>query len=43
MLLINRRLTAFRRAVESAVGKIVIIPFVPGNSTTALLQKKARL
>ena len=32
-----------RRAVESAGGKIVIIPFVPGKSTTALLQKIARL
>ncbi|MEK7784856.1 MAG: adenylyltransferase/cytidyltransferase family protein [Chloroflexota bacterium] len=32
-----------RRAVESAGGKIVIIPFVPGKSTTTLLQKIARL
>jgi rfaE bifunctional protein nucleotidyltransferase chain/domain len=32
-----------RRAVESAGGKIVIIPFVPGKSTTALLAKIARL
>jgi rfaE bifunctional protein nucleotidyltransferase chain/domain len=32
-----------RRAVESTGGKIVIIPFVPGKSTTALLQKIARL
>ncbi len=32
-----------RRAVESAGGKIVIIPFVPGKSTTALLQKISRL
>ena len=28
-----------RRAVESAGGKIVIVPFVPGKSTTALLEK----
>jgi rfaE bifunctional protein nucleotidyltransferase chain/domain len=28
-----------RRAVESAGGKIVIIPFVPGKSTTAVLEK----
>jgi rfaE bifunctional protein nucleotidyltransferase chain/domain len=28
-----------RRAVESAGGKIVIIPFVPGKSTTAVLKK----
>ena len=28
-----------RRAVESAGGKIMIIPFVPGKSTTALLEK----
>ena len=32
-----------RRAVESAGGKIVIIPFVPGKSTTALLKKKSGL
>ncbi len=32
-----------RRAVEQAGGKIVIIPFVPGKSTTALLQKIKRL
>jgi rfaE bifunctional protein nucleotidyltransferase chain/domain len=32
-----------RRTVEQAGGKIVIIPFVPGRSTTALLQKIARL
>jgi len=32
-----------RRAVEGAGGKIVIIPFVPGRSTTALLQKISRL
>lgn len=32
-----------RRTVESAGGKIVILPVVPGRSTTALLQKIARL
>ena len=32
-----------RRAVESAGGKIVIIPFVPGKSTTDLLKKISRL
>lgn len=32
-----------RRAVESAGGKIVIIPFVPGKSTTALLKKISQL
>ena len=32
-----------RKLVESAGGKIVIIPFVPGKSTTALLEKIARL
>ena len=32
-----------RRLVESAGGKIVIIPFVPGKSTTALLSKIAKL
>ena len=32
-----------RRTVESAGGRIVIIPFVPGKSTTALLKKIARL
>ena len=32
-----------RRAVEQAGGRIVIIPFVPGKSTTALLEKIARL
>ena len=32
-----------RRTVEEAGGKIVIVPFVPGKSTTALLQKIARL
>jgi bifunctional ADP-heptose synthase (sugar kinase/adenylyltransferase) len=28
-----------RRVVEAAGGRIVIIPFVPGKSTTSLLQK----
>ena len=32
-----------RRAVEAAGGKIKIIPFVPGKSTTALLGKISRL
>ena len=32
-----------RSAVEQAGGKIIILPFVPGKSTTALLQKIARL
>ena len=32
-----------RRAVESAGGKIVLIPFVPGKSTTKLLEKISRL
>ncbi len=32
-----------RRAVESTGGQIVIIPFVPGKSTTALLEKISRL
>jgi rfaE bifunctional protein nucleotidyltransferase chain/domain len=32
-----------RRAVESAGGKIVLIPFVPGKSTTWLLEKISRL
>ena len=32
-----------RRAVELADGKIKIIPFVPGKSTTALLGKISRL
>jgi rfaE bifunctional protein nucleotidyltransferase chain/domain len=32
-----------RRAVEQAGGKIVIIPLVPGKSTTALLEKISRL
>jgi rfaE bifunctional protein nucleotidyltransferase chain/domain len=32
-----------RRTVEQAGGKIVIIPFVPGKSTTALLRKISQL
>jgi len=32
-----------RRAIEQAGGRIVIIPFVPGKSTTALLQQISRL
>ena len=32
-----------RRAVESAGGKIVLVPFVPGRSTTSLLEKISRL
>ena len=32
-----------RRTVEQAGGKIVIIPFVPGKSTTALLEKISKL
>ena len=32
-----------RRAVESASGKIVLVPFVPGKSTTSLLEKISRL
>lgn len=32
-----------RQAVEEAGGRIVIIPFVPGKSTTALLKKISRL
>ena len=32
-----------RRAVEAAGGKIKIIPFVPGKSTTGLLEKISRL
>jgi rfaE bifunctional protein nucleotidyltransferase chain/domain len=32
-----------RRTVEQAGGQIVIIPFVPGKSTTELLQKISRL
>ena len=31
-----------RRAVESAGGRIVILPLVPGKSTTVLLEKIAR-
>ena len=32
-----------RRAVESAGGTIVLVPFVPGKSTTGLLEKISRL
>lgn len=32
-----------RRTVEQAGGKIVIIPIVPGKSTTATLEKIAKL
>jgi rfaE bifunctional protein nucleotidyltransferase chain/domain len=32
-----------RRTVEQSGGKIVIIPFVPGKSTTALLKRISRL
>jgi len=32
-----------RRTVEQAGGKVVILPIVPGKSTTALLQKISRL
>lgn len=32
-----------RRIVEQAGGKIAILPFVPGKSTTALLEKISRL
>ena len=32
-----------RRAVEANGGKIVLVPFVPGKSTTALLEKISRL
>jgi rfaE bifunctional protein nucleotidyltransferase chain/domain len=32
-----------RRAVESAAGKIILVPFVPGKSTTALLEKISKL
>ncbi len=32
-----------RRAVENAGGKIVLVPFVPGKSTTGLLEKISRL
>ena len=32
-----------RRAVESCGGKIVLVPFVPGKTTTALLEKISKL
>lgn len=32
-----------RRAVESAGGRIVLVPFVPGKSTSGLLEKISRL
>jgi rfaE bifunctional protein nucleotidyltransferase chain/domain len=32
-----------RRAVESAGGRIVLVPFVPGKSTTGLLDKISKL
>jgi rfaE bifunctional protein nucleotidyltransferase chain/domain len=32
-----------RRAVESSGGQIKLVPFVPGKSTTALLEKISRL
>jgi rfaE bifunctional protein nucleotidyltransferase chain/domain len=32
-----------RRTVEGIGGKIIILPFVPGKSTTALLEKISRL
>ena len=32
-----------RRAVESAGGKIMLVPFVPEKSTTSLLEKISRL
>ena len=32
-----------RQAVEQAGGAIVLVPFVPGKSTSALLEKIARL
>jgi len=32
-----------RRTVEQAGGKIVLLPFVPGKSTTTLLEKISRL
>ena len=32
-----------RRTIESAGGKIVLVPFVPGKSTTGLLEKISRL
>ncbi len=34
---------AEREAVQSAGGRIVIIPFVPGKSTTSLLKKISKL
>jgi len=38
-----KTLPQYERAVESAGGKIVLVPFVPGKSTTSLLEKIARL
>jgi rfaE bifunctional protein nucleotidyltransferase chain/domain len=32
-----------RRAVENAGGKIILVPYVPGKSTTGLLEKISRL
>jgi len=32
-----------RRAVEAAQGRIIFVPFVPGKSTTGLLEKISRL
>jgi len=32
-----------RQSVEQAGGRIIILPFVPGKSTTALLEKISRL
>jgi bifunctional ADP-heptose synthase (sugar kinase/adenylyltransferase) len=32
-----------RRIVEEAGGKIFLLPFVPGKSTTALLERISRL
>jgi D-glycero-beta-D-manno-heptose 1-phosphate adenylyltransferase len=32
-----------RRAVETGGGKIVLVPFIPGKSTTSLLEKISRL
>jgi len=32
-----------RRIVEQAGGKISLLPFVPGKSTTSLLEKISRL
>ena len=34
---------AERRAVESAGGKIILVPFVPGKSTSGLLEKISKL